>query len=149
MSTNTRPHKIHLTCGEMAKNDEGPADVLVTPGMLLQQGTTAKHVKPHASAGSYAQTMFATEAILLGKGIDDNYAIGDVVFYCIAEKGDHVLALLADGENVIPTDFLTSNGDGSLKKASSTNERIAQPLEALDNSETNSAIAKRIRVRIL
>jgi hypothetical protein len=131
------------------RSEEARAGGTITPGMLLGQTTTAltqpgehPRVVAHATAGGAAATLFAKEAGSLtggtwasgdaavsGGGIDDDYASGD------------------SATAVVLTDYLTSNGDGTLKKAATTDVRIAMPLEAVDNSAGTEQA--RILVRIL
>lgn len=151
------------------RSEEARAGGTITPGMLLGQTTTAltqpgehPRVVAHATAGGAALPMFAKEMGAMGVGgtftsgdtevsggtIDDDYTIGDQVLIHVARPGDEIYALLVGhGTAIVLTDYLTSAGDGTLKKATGTDVRIAQPLEAVDNStHTNPA---RILVRIL
>jgi hypothetical protein len=150
------------------RSEEARAGGTITPGMLLGQTTTAltqpgehPRVVAHATAGGAAATLFAKEAgsltggtwssgdaAISGGGIDDDYASGDTVFIHHARPGDEIYALLpASATAVVLTDYLTSNGDGTLKKAATTDVRIAMPLEAVDNSAGTEQA--RILVRIL
>lgn len=139
------PNKIYLL-GD-SRQDEGVAAEAITPGQLVAMDANGEYVK-HASAGSFAETVFAQEDALQGKTIDDAYADGDRVFLLMAQPGDVVYAWLAAGENVTPADFLSSNGDGTLQKATITDVRLAKPLESLDLSESGS-VATRLRVRVI
>jgi len=146
MARKTKPTKIHLI-GD-GRTEEIVAAQVISPGMLVAQNEDALGI-PHASAGDPAEKLFATEDALQGRGIDVNYAIDDRVNLVVAETGDVVYAWLADGESVTPADFLTSNGDGALKKASGGDYLIGVPLETLDLSESSNVAAQRIRVRCL
>lgn len=128
-------------------HEEGRAAATITPGMLLAQNSSG-NIIPHGVAGGPAERMFALEDALQGNGIDVNYASGDLVAIGVQGQGDVVFAILNAGENVTPDEFLTSNGDGTLKVASGTDARIAVALEAMDLSQTGDADT-RIRVRIL
>lgn len=149
------------------KPEESRAAGTITPGMLLGQATTTltqpgerPRVVAHATAGGWAEKKFAKENsytggtmsvdhLSIGGGnIDDDYVTGDTVFIHHAQPGDVIYALLpASADAIILTDYLTSNGDGTLKKAATTDVRIAAPLEAVDNSA--STATARIRVRVL
>ncbi len=146
MARKTKPTKIHLV-GD-GRTEELVAAAIITPGMLVGMDADGAGV-PHASAGDPAEKLFATEDALQGRGIGTNYAVGDRVGLVVAETGDVVYGWLADGESVTPADFLTSNGDGSLKKATSGDYLIGVPLEAMDLSASSNAAADRIRVRCL
>lgn len=147
--------------------EESRAGATITPGMLLGQTTTAltqagerPRVVPHATAGGPAEKKFAKEngfkggtmstdmESISGGGIDDDYATGDTVLIHTCQPGDVIYALVpASATAIVLTDYLTSNGDGRLKKATSTDIRIAVPLEAVNNSAVTTDA--RIRVRIL
>lgn len=150
------------------RSEEARAAGTITPGMLLEQATTAltqpgehPRVKAHSVAGGPALPMFAKEAGSLTAGtwssgdsavsggtIDDDYDTGDTVFIHEARSGDEIYALVpANATAIVLSDYLTSNGDGTLKKATSTDVRIAQPLEAVNNSAGSDTA--RILVRIL
>lgn len=130
------------------RTEEGQAAATIKPGMLLAMNSSGNLI-PHGSAGGYAERLYATEDALQGRTIDDNYSSGEKVFVAVAEPGDVIYALLAEGESTDPSEFLTSAGNGYLKVATSTNQRVAVPLETLDNSESGDSGPARIRVRLL
>lgn len=152
-----------------SRSEEARAGGTITPGMLLAQTTTAltqpgehPRVIAHPTAGGAALPMFAKEMGAMGVGgtftsgdsavsggtIDDNYDTGDTVLIHVARPGDEIYALVPGSASaIVLTDYLTSDGTGRLKKATSTDVRIAQPLEAIDNSGTTDD--NRILVRIL
>ena len=141
----TRPTRIQLI-GE-GRQEEGRAAAVIKPGMLIAQNSAGALI-PHGVAGGPAERAFALEDPLQGNGIDDDYAIGDLVTYGVQGQSDVVFAFLAAGEHCTPNEFLTSNGDGTLKVAGGTDARIAVPLEELDLSDTDSEDT-RVRCRIL
>lgn len=137
--------------------------VAILPGTLLQIDSSA-NVKAHATAGGNVLPMFACEDELQGDGIDDAYAASAKIQCWIPGRGDIVLAILADDEDVSIGDYLESNGAGLLQAhtvdASNaynvTNQIVGQALEALDllNSSADSSIAplvlgSRIKVRLV
>ncbi len=142
------PKRIHLLNSAQGRYEEGKASGVIKPGMLLANTSTVGEVIAHNAAAAFAERNFALENALQGKTIDDNYADDDLVFIINANPGDVVYAWLAAGESVTPADSLTSNGDGTLKKATSTNYRVAVPLETVVNDDTD-AVDVRIRVRVL
>jgi hypothetical protein len=87
----------------------------ITPGMLVKVDSAGTLVA-HNVAGGLGEKMFATEDELQGKTIADNYSAGNPVQTIIANSGDEVLAIIADGQNISVGDFLVSNGDGKLKE---------------------------------
>jgi hypothetical protein len=88
---------------------------------------------------------------LQGRTIDDAYAIGERVFYVIANKGDVVQAWLSGGEAANVGDNLISNGDGTLQVEAGSDAgqaRIAVAVEAVDQSNSDDTDS-RIKVRVL
>lgn len=149
------PKRIYLKSGYGAF-EEGYAASTIKPGQLIKlttdsgtdNETKGRRLIPHGTVGGSAERAFALEDALQGKTIDDNYSSGDLVYYILAEVGDVVYAWLEPGESVTPADFLQSAGNGNLEKVTSTNARLAVPLETVDNTESE-AVAVRIRVRLL
>lgn len=141
----TRPTRIQLKGANIF--EEGRAAATITPGMLVAQNS-AGNLIPHGSAGAVAEKMFALEDALQGKGIDEDYASGDLVFTAIGKSGEVYFAFLAAGEHVTPDEFLTSNGDGTLKVAGGSDARVGVALEEMDLTDTGDADT-RIRVRLL
>lgn len=135
--------------------EEYTAAGAITPGMLVEVDST-NEVQAHSGVDGHAVPMFATEDEFFGKTINDAYAADDKVQVWIPQRGDMVYALLADGEEVVIGDKLTSNGDGALKvyEADASDVTygaiIAEAVEAVDNSSSGSTIPdKRIIVRIV
>lgn len=141
------PKRIHLI-GFDARHEEGVAAGTITPGNLISLDSTGKYVR-HPEAGGACEKTFAVEDALQGRSIETDYASTEVVSLVIAKPGDVVYAWLAEGEACDPSDKLTSNGDGTLKVATSTDYRLAVPLESLDLSDSDTDTDTRIRVRIL
>jgi hypothetical protein len=141
------PNTIILKCNRLSdRAAEARAAGALKPGHLLQHDASG-NVVVHATAGGYAEAMFAKEDSFQGKTIDDAYASGDLVQIHRAQKADEIYAFVpAAAAAIILTDFLTSNGDGTVKKAASTDQRLFKPLEALDNSGGGSPARLRIRV---
>jgi len=117
---------------------EALASGTVSPGMLVEITNAAVDtVKAHATAGGNAQTAFALEDDLQGNGIDDNYASDARVLYAIFGRGDEVLALINDGENIAKGDLLESAGNGKLRKL------VAQNTGSADSSSGGISILTR------
>ena len=135
---------------------ERVANAAITPGMLIELMSTNK-VRKHANDDAWVgPVMFALEDELQGKRIDQAYAADDQVQCWVAQRGEEVYALLADGENVVVGDKLASNGDGYLKKYDTTESLTEQTgaiaamaLEAVDRSSSSGGdtnVTGRIRV---
>lgn len=147
MSENiVKPHRIHLG-GTPGRYEEAVAGQAMLPGKLVKLGVSGQLI-PHYIAGGAAERMFILEDALQGKSIADLTVVGEQTPVIIASPGDMVYAWLDFGEVVTQADFLTSNGNGNLKKAASTDIRLAVPLEAIDARDSDSP-DQRIRVRII
>lgn len=162
LTSGLKPKRIHLlSSGGDPRYEEDRAASTITPGMLLATNANVAGARPtvkaHAVAGGPHERKFALEDALRGsvvpaqspRTIDTDYAQGDLVFSVHAEPGDVVYAWLHNGEHATEDEFLTSNGDGTLKVSSSNTDKIVgKALEEVDLSDT--AVANgRIRVRIV
>jgi hypothetical protein len=124
---------------------EAVAGGTITPGHLIKQNSSGLLVV-HATAGGFAERIFAVENDLNGKEIDDNYLVNDYVQSEIYRPGDEVLAfVVASGSAIVVGDYLESAGDGSLRKLASGTP-LATAIEAVDNSAVGAQ--SRIKVRI-
>lgn len=124
---------------------EGKASGAITPGHMLERTSTADTVKSHAVAGQMTR-LYAVEDELQGHEIGDAYTTANRVFFKAFLPGDEVYALIANGEDISIGDRLTSNGDGTLKKAAADSsgtvaedEIAAIALEAVDMSDSSGA----------
>jgi hypothetical protein len=134
------------------------AAAAVTPGMLIEL-TTADKYQAHSGAGLACASLFALENSIVGGGIGDAYATGDVVKAGAFASGHRVYALLADGENAAIGNKLESNGDGYLRVVDTDSSAATikvgsvrfQALEALDMSGSSGAdpASQRILIAVL
>lgn len=159
----TRPATIVLEAKNGLKTNEGRVKTAKTiyPGMLIERLTDTGYqymtVQPHATAGGAAELLIAIELALVadipgatysGGTVDDAYAAGDLVRWHHCQRGDVVHALVAASASaIVMTDWLSSNGDGCLRKETSTGVKLFAPMEAVDNSAGSSRA--RIRARAL
>ncbi|MFP4018237.1 MAG: hypothetical protein ACLFUH_03220 [Bacteroidales bacterium] len=127
------------------------------PGHLLELNSDGKFQK-HSNAGESLVPLFAIEDALQGNDIDDEYSSDDPVRGWFAQRGDHALGILKDGQNVVIGDFLESAGDGTLQKYDNddhTSAIVGIALEALDLSGSGDAESSaeldypRNRIRVL
>lgn len=139
------PKTIVLKSHGATRYDEARAHAAIKPGHLMATHTNGK-LKVHASAGSFAEIMVAIEDALQGKTIDDAYAEDDLVRLVRAVAGDCLYMWIAAGVDADIEDFLTSNGDGTLKVATSTDERLFAVEETVDNSAGGAAVRCKVRV---
>lgn len=130
---------------------ERNAAAALYPGHMIEL-TSADKVQKHSTAGgAVGPIMFAIEDENQGNGIDTQYDSDDRVVGWIPQRGDWVLAVLKDGENVSIGDHLESAGSGVLRKyvatadssaASGTdysNQIVGQAMEAIDLSDSSGA----------
>jgi len=116
---------------------EKAAAAALYPGHMLEL-TTADKVQKHSTQNGIATPpMFALEDENQGNDITDAFAADDKVVSWIPQKGDWVLAVLADGQTATIGAKLASNGDGTLKVHTSAIVAIA--MEALDLSDSSGA----------
>ena len=132
--------------------EEGEADGVVSPGMLLELQSTGK-VKAFDTEGAVAERAFAVENALAGGTVDDDYADGDMVQYHLVAPGSDIQAILSAGEKVVKGDRLVPSNDGSLIKlgsqaSASEANVIAVAREAKDLS-ASTAVSTLIKVRVL
>lgn len=152
---NNRLRRIHLKKVGESAYEEGRAGATITPGMLISINNANTYV-PHPTAASPAEAIFAIEDALSGipgqggKTIDNNYASGDLVRMVIPQRGDHVLGILQQGQNVQLGAHLVSAGDGTLKAAATASvEYIGTAMEDRNASGTAASLeARRLSVRI-
>lgn len=98
------------------------AGATITPGMLIEtynDGLVTKW-RPHSAAAGVASRAVALEQLMLNKGVDDNYAAGDLVQAGILKAGSMFWGLIPSGEDIANQDFLQSNGDGLMKEATAS-----------------------------
>lgn len=95
--------------------EEMVAAAAITPGHLVEMDSDGK-AAVHSDEDQNALPMFALEDELQGETITDAYSENDQVPVWIPTRGDQVYAILAESENVAIGDFLSSAGDGTLKK---------------------------------
>lgn len=144
-----RPKRILVKNDESITYDEALAGGTITPGMLITKNSSGKFIA-HNSAGGACLPQFAIEDSLQGRTIGDDYVADELVRAVTAKPGDHVLAHIADGENIAIGDMLSSNGDGTLQKLAGTERPVARANEAVDASvSTESFDQRRIVVEIV
>lgn len=125
---------------------EAEASGAITPGDLVEFGG-ANELQRHSTINGTARKAFALENDLVGLGIDDDYASGDVVQYGLFRSGEEVFALLAYGQSVSKGDPLVSDGAGKLKAlAGSAPSRVVG--FALEAVNANVSGAERIKVEV-
>lgn len=134
--------RVIVLQGQPILNEDGAAGEAITPGHLVQGTTT---ILKHATAGADAARRFALEQDMLGKDIDEAYAVGDTVQVGAFKGGDAVNAIIASGQDIAADQYLESAGDGTLR-AHASGTRIARAKEAVDNSAGPSTARLRVEI---
>lgn len=141
------PNVILLKGDIGTRQEEGRAGGTIKPGYLIKKNSSGALVV-HASAGGAGECIVALEdPIQGGRTIDDNYVSGELVKYKTVQPGDELYMMLKDGNNVAIDDNLSSQGDGTLRKESSTGTVFFKALEALDL--TSAGANARLKVRAI
>ncbi len=119
----------------------------ITPGMLVEL-TSTDLVQAFSGSGTQpVPIMFALEDELQGRGIDDNYVITDPVQVWVAQSGEVVYAILADGETVSIGEKVQAKNDGTLV-AFIAGVPVGVALEAVDTAGSPAGVTSRIRIMI-
>lgn len=118
--TRSNPNTIFLGGDKTIVNDLACA-VAVTPGMLVERFNNGGIIRwrPATTNGLATPPAVALEHAMANKGVDDAYAINDLVEVAILHKGAAAWMLLASGQVIVAGDLLGDNGSavaGTLKK---------------------------------
>jgi hypothetical protein len=141
--TRNNPNTVFLGGDRTVVNDLETSAIL-TPGMLVERAINAGVVRwKLATADIAGPSAVCTDQSMVNKGVDDNYAVGDLVEVSILHKGAVAWCLIASGQNVAVGNLLGSAGDGTLK----TGATVAR-FTALESKPTVQALT-RIRVEAL
>jgi len=126
------------TVGDEIK-DEAIAAAIIAPGNLIEVVNNAGviEVQNHSTSDGIAAPTVAVEDDLQGNDINDNYAAAARVQYLHFRAGERALMHLANGENAVIGDFLSSNGDGTLQVSTTLSIGIAK--ENIDMSDSSGA----------
>jgi hypothetical protein len=109
------PNTIWLGGGMTVVNDVA-AGAAFNPGHLIERYNSSGTplFRKHSTAGGAAAAIFGLNQSMLNKGVDDAYAIGDLVEAGIMAKGALVWALIGV-LTVVQGDKLESAGNGTLR----------------------------------
>lgn len=140
--TRTNPNTIFLG-GDRTQVNDLAASASITPGHLVERFNSAGVIRWRVATADIAgPPAVATDQSMLNKGVDDVYALNDLVEVSILHKGASAWMLIASGQTVTAGTLLGSAGDGTLK----TGATVAR-FTALEN-KTATALT-RIRVEAL
>jgi hypothetical protein len=137
------PNTIFLGGMQTVVADMAASDV-ETPGHLLERFNSGGIIRwRKATADIAGPPAVALNHSMANKGVDDTYAIGDLVEVGIGNKGASYWMLIASGQNIAAGDLLGSAGGGTLK----TGATVAR-FTALEN-KPSVVVTTRIRVEAL
>lgn len=146
--TRTDPNTIFLGGGDdrpIIVNDLASAVTtpFLTPGMLIARDDVGGVIRWKLAAADIAgPPAVALDQPFENLGVDDVYAVGDLVYAAVGRKGEAYWMLIASGQSVDAGDILGSAGDGTLKTGATV--ALFSALESKD------AVANtRIRVEVL
>lgn len=104
------------------------------PGTCMQLSSDGEYDLWNGAAdGEQDEVLLVVEDSLLGKTVDDAYAVGDKVRMYIPQVGDEVRVLVASGETVaIGTKLICDKGTGKWNATTGSPEM--EPFKALESS---------------
>lgn len=109
-------NRVVILQGEPIYSEQFKLSGALTPGDLVEVNQpNPGECRRHATPAVNAEPIFADARMEMGKTIDDDYAAGDYPKLAFCKKGMKINGFVATGENLVGTEFLESNGDGSLK----------------------------------
>lgn len=145
--TRLNPTTVFLAGNRVQVNDTAVSEA-ITPGKLVERFTNAGvwrwKKNTITTAGANIAIAFATDHAMANKGVDDDYAIGDLAEVSICEPGAVVWALIASGAVLSVGSRLQTVNDGTLTLYSS-GLAVATSLETKTNNGPGLA---RCRVEI-
>lgn len=123
---------------------EGAATGVVRPGSLVEQSANGIDESARASTVFNRQALFADYDNLSAGNVDTPFAVGDVVIARKLPADCSANVLVAAGQNITSTGLaLSSNGDGTLKIAASTNaDKIVAYSDEIINTGGTAALVK-------
>lgn len=130
--------------GDLNKyHEEFTTSGIFSPGHLLMRDSSG-YVKVHDTAGGQAERIFAKELGIIGKTVDDAAASGQSLYPChYAQRGDIINARMAAGAtDVVKGDKMVSAGDGTLRKAIVSGDKLYSSVAdstAITNTSTATA----------
>lgn len=154
MAITVRPPNVINLSGDLSDGsveNRWPAGIAITPGHLIKSYNVAGVMswKPNDSATDLAAPIVALSQPEWNRGVDVQYAIGDVVSAWYMERGDCAWMFIASGQNITIGDALQSAGDGTLKAATATTAAAnVAKFKALE-TQANVTVLTRIRVEAL
>jgi len=146
--TRLNPNTIFLGGDKTIVNDLA-CSIAVTPGMLVERFNNAGIIRwrPSTGNGTAKVPAVALDHSMANKGVDDNYAINDLVEVALLHKGAAAWMLIASGQTVVAGDLLGDAGSGTAGTLK-TSPTVAL-FSSLENKTNSAAALMRIRVEAL
>jgi len=143
--TKNDPNTIYLG-GERVQINDLAVSEAVTPGHLVERFNNAGVIRfrKHTTGGGDTARLVATEQLMVGRGVDDDYAANDLVEVSAGQAGAHFWMFIASGQDIAAGDLLESAGNGTLAILASGKALFS----ALENKPTVTALT-RIRVEVV
>jgi len=114
--TRNNPNTVFLGGERIQVNDLAVSEA-VTPGHLVERFNNGGIIRwrKHATAGGGGPVAVATDAAMLNKGVDDDYAANDLAEVSVLQPGGTAWMLIASGQNISAGQKLESAGNGTLR----------------------------------
>ena len=144
-------NKIFLT-GQFRLIELPLGATTINPGHLIEEyaNGTVGTVRPHSTAGGFAERLFAQEDALQGLETDTNYTTaGQMVSIVAVVPGGRVLALLKAGTHYTCGMKLISNGDGRLEQTTGSPSQIIAVVDVDIDLSAGGAVDTLSPVRVL
>lgn len=143
--TRYNPNTIFLG-GDRTQIGDLAASEVITPGHLVDRFNAGGVIRwrKHATASIAVTRAVATEQAMLNKGVDDNYAAGDLMEVALLHQGAFAWMFIASGQNITAGQKLESAGDGTLKAFAAG----VVLFSALENKPTVTSLT-RIRAEVV
>lgn len=131
------PNTIWLGgCNNVVIVNDLPTSEIIRPGMLVERfdsGSGVAKYRKHATAGAATVAEFALDQPENNKGVDDDYAAGDLIQVGQGATGATFWALIGSGQNIAAGNRLESAGNGTLR-VFGTGAALARALESVNNT---------------
>lgn len=138
--TQNNPATVFLGGDRTQVGDLACSEIL-TPGMGVERFNNAGVIRWRKATTDVANPpAVITNQSMLNKGVDDDYAAGDLAEVSILHKGATAWMFIASGQNITAGTKLGNAGDGTLKAAATV-----ALYTALENKPT---VTTRTRIRV-
>ena len=113
-TTRYDPNTIFLG-GDRTQIGDLAASQVITPGMGVERFNAAGVIRWRKATAATAGILVATNQSMLNKGVDDTYAINDLMEVSALHKGATAWMLIASGQTIVAGNKLEHAGDGTLR----------------------------------